>query len=55
MKWIAWFGEVDKDDTGAGIDWIFEGDRPEEHNFEVRLRASATSGSSRPGTMAANG
>ena len=55
MKFVAWFGEVDKDDTGICIDWAFEGDRPEENDSEARLRASATSGSSRPGTMAADG
>jgi phosphoenolpyruvate synthase/pyruvate phosphate dikinase len=32
-----------------------EGDRPEENDYEARPRASATNGSSRPDTMAADG
>jgi hypothetical protein len=53
MKLIAWFGEVDEDNTGADFDWSFGGDHPEENHFEGRLRASVTSVSSHPGTMAA--
>ena len=109
MKFVVWFGEVDKNDgafvggkganlgelTRAGIpvpsDYIVtsevyfgfldraglrrkiqelltgidvqarpitttgEGDRTEENDSEARPRASATSGSSRPDTMAADG